>query len=341
MNRDSVRDSRRRMRDERRKIQFERHAQRQKEHCMHMQHSHKEWIGIGVIVIGAVWLLNVLGVPMPGWLFSWPMLLVAIGLFTGIASRFHNFGSVILILIGLAFLARNFVWPVMDLAKFIWPVVVIVLGILFLIRRRGWEARRDWFLEQHPEWKDKWKGHEYWQQRWHQRWQQPAEESYDIKSNTADKGEAETEGTASTPVREAPAEGKEQTIPPATDNTFKNTSNSSIDDWLEVTTVFGGVRRMVISKNFKGGDLVNICGGSEIDLSRADINGTAVIDVTNVWGGVRIAVPPNWQVRTNLTHIMAGVDDRKRSNGQIQDPNKVLVLTGVILMAGIEIRDFL
>lgn len=342
MNRDSLRESKNRIREERWRMRLERHAERQKQHCENMHHAHKEWIGIGVIVVGGVWLLNVLGIPVPSWLFSWPMLLVAIGLFTGIASRFHNFGSFILILIGLAFLTRNFFWTSIDLGKFIWPIVVIIFGILFLLKRRGFESRRDWFMEQHPEWEDKWKGHEYWHQRWHERWQQPEWTATNQGSSSDETKAGQRPDEPVTNVKEEvssrKSEEKQESF--GAETVFNSRKNSSIDDWLEVTTVFGGVRRMVISKNFKGGDLVNICGGSEIDLSRADINGTAVIDITNIWGGIRIAIPPNWQVRTNLTHIMAGVDESKRTKSQIQDPNKVLILTGVILMAGIEIRDF-
>lgn len=339
LNRDSHRESNRSMRDERLRTRFERRTERLKQRCG-VPHAHKEWIGIGVIVVGAVWLMNVLGVPLPNWVFSWPMLLIAIGIFTGFASRFHNFGSVILILVGLAFLTRNFVWPSMDIGKFIWPVVVIIFGILFLLRRRGWETKRNWFMEQHPEWKDKWKGTEYWQQRWHHPSGWGSSEAQSSSGGEQPSG-MKTEESTSTVTDENSTAGKEQETPQQKEVPFNNTGNSYIDDWLEVTTVFGGVRRMVISKNFKGGELINICGGSEIDLTRADINGTAVIDITNIWGGCRIAVPPNWQVRTNLTHVMAGVDERKRSNGHLQDPNKVLVLTGVVLMGGIEIKDFL
>lgn len=335
----SLRDSRRQTREERRRIQWERHIERRTRHCAKMQHTHKEWIGIAIILVGVAWLLNVLGVAMPAWIFTWEMLLVVIGLFTGLASGFRNFFSIILILIGLVFLGHDFFWPNTDVEKFLWPALIIFVGFMFIIKRRYWESRRQSFMENrqqfikdHPEWKDmhdRWHhgGWDYWKDRWE------------------DKYSFQEQGTPPPPPPPPPGpvpvqeEIKDETTSAGKGSYHKKAS--SPNDWLDCTTVFGGTRRQVISKDFKGGDLINVCGGTELDLTRADIQGTAVIDIVNVWGGIRIAVPPNWQIRTNLTHIMAGVDDNKRTQNQVQDPDKVLVLTGVVLMSGIEIRDFL
>jgi hypothetical protein len=43
----------------------------------------------------------------------------------------------------------------------------------------------------------------------------------------------------------------------------------------------------------------------------------------------------------DVTHIMGGTDVRRGDASAIQDPEKVLVITGVVMMAGIEIRDVL
>lgn len=336
MNSDSLGESRRQARNERRRMQWERHVQRHTQRCTNMRHTHKEWIGVAIILVGVVWLLNVLGVSMPNWMFTWEMLLVVIGLFTGLASRFRNFFSIILILIGLVFLGHDFFWPNTDVEKFLWPALIIFVGFMFIIKRRYWESRKQSFIENrqqfikdHPEWEsmhDRWHhgGWDYWKDRW--------EEKH------SSQGQGTPPPSPSDPI---PAqEGiKGETASEEKDAYQKKTS--SFNDWLDCTTVFGGTKRQVISKSFKGGDLINVCGGTELDLTRADIQGTAVIDIVNLWGGIRIAVPPNWQIRTNLTHIMAGVDDNKRTQNQVQDPDKVLILTGVVLMSGIEIRDFL
>ena len=41
---------------------------------------------------------------------------------------------------------------------------------------------------------------------------------------------------------------------------------------LDATSIFGGVKKNIITKDFKGGDVTSIFGGSEIILSQADID---------------------------------------------------------------------
>jgi predicted membrane protein len=81
-------------------------------------------------------------------------------------------------------------------------------------------------------------------------------------------------------------------------------------------------------------------GGSEIDLTQSDFNGKIVIDVTNIFGGTKMIVPPTWDVQNDITAIFGGVDDKRQINGVTLDPNKVLVLDGTCMFGGIEIRSF-
>lgn len=114
--------------------------------------------------------------------------------------------------------------------------------------------------------------------------------------------------------------------------------SSTGEDYIDLTSIFGGSKRKIISKNFKGGETVNVFGGAELDFTQADINGTVVIDCTQVFGGVKIVVPANWNVRTELTSIMGGTDDKR--NPVDVDENKTLVLTGVCIFGGIDIRSY-
>jgi predicted membrane protein len=81
-------------------------------------------------------------------------------------------------------------------------------------------------------------------------------------------------------------------------------------------------------------------GGSEIDLSQADISGKIVIDVTNIFGGTKLIVPSSWDVQNDITAIFGGVDDKRQISGVTLDPNKILVLDGTCMFGGIEIRSF-
>ena len=80
-------------------------------------------------------------------------------------------------------------------------------------------------------------------------------------------------------------------------------------------------------------------GGSEINLSQADINGTVVIDITQIMGGTKLIVPPNWEIRSNITSVFGNVED-KRQKERIMNPEKVLVIDGTSLFGGIEIKNY-
>jgi predicted membrane protein len=130
---------------------------------------------------------------------------------------------------------------------------------------------------------------------------------------------------------------------PSTDaNTNAGTMPGDYDrrDFIDITAVFGGVKKNVLSKNFKGGDITSFMGGSEIDLSQADISGKIVIDVTNIFGGTKLIVPSSWDVQNDITAIFGGVDDKRQISGVTLDPNKILVLDGTCMFGGIEIRSF-
>lgn len=305
-------------REARRRRRRESHLRRRRHHGEYA-HRGKSWIGVVIIAAGILWLLRVLGAPLPGWLFTWPVGLVVLGIFAGLGSGFRNLASYILILIGLVFLAHDSLWPDLDMEKYLWPVVIIFIGIAFVVKRRRWDHKKEWLKAHHPEWVD-WHAHlrEHWQNACPAAAVRPPQPP-------PPGGPARAEATG--------AEGGTGGGPGA--------SAHSPQDWIDITTIFGGTRRQIFSKDFKGGDLVNVCGGTEIDMTHADIRGTVVIDVVALWGGIRIAVPPNWQIRMDVTHIMGGTDVRRGDGSAVQDPGKVLVITGVVMMAGIEIRDVL
>src|ERR1044071_2392057 len=67
------------------------------------------WTGALLLLIGGVALAKSLGVIMPGWLFTWQMLLIVIGLFIGLKKGFRG-GWFVPVIIGGAFLLNEYVW---------------------------------------------------------------------------------------------------------------------------------------------------------------------------------------------------------------------------------------
>lgn len=114
----------------------------------------------------------------------------------------------------------------------------------------------------------------------------------------------------------------------------------SQDDFVESTSIFGGAKKNIISKNFKGGDLINIFGGTELDLTRADFTGTAVIELTTIFGGTKLIVPSNWTVRSEVVTIFGGMEDKRNLQTLTDNPERLLLLKGTVIFGGIEIKSY-
>ena len=111
------------------------------------------------------------------------------------------------------------------------------------------------------------------------------------------------------------------------------------EDHFDLTTAFGGIKRVVYSKNFKGGQATCIFGGTEIDLTQADIQGTVIIDTVQIFGGTKIKIPSNWQLKSEITAVLGGIDD-KRKEPSNYSADKKLILTGFAMFGGVEIKSY-
>ncbi len=112
------------------------------------------------------------------------------------------------------------------------------------------------------------------------------------------------------------------------------------EDFVDSTSFFGGAKKNIISKNFKGGDIVNIFGGTELDLSRADFNGTAIIELTTIFGGTKLIVPSNWTIKSEAVTIFGGMEDKRNVQALSDAAQKILILKGTVIFGGIEIKSF-
>jgi predicted membrane protein len=260
--------------------------------------------GTILLVVGALLLIHQFDFfYFPDWLFSWPMWLIAWGFYIGARHNFRSSSWIIMIIIGVAFLLDDIV-PGLNRHDVVWPVMIIGFGLWMILKRNNkWN-------------KDDWKSYGNGKWNWHDQPTAPAD-----------------------PVVDYTTTGSSSTTPPASEPStagFRPTA----DDYLDAVSVFGGVKKTILSKNFKGGEIVNVFGGAELDFTQANINGQVVIDITQIFGGTKIVVPPHWRVVPDLAAIFASVDDKRIRTTAPADSDKILILKGVSIFAGVDIRSY-
>jgi len=229
------------------------------------RHSHGKSVAFGVLVIlaGVLLLARNSGMLEP-WVsrivFSWEMLLVAIG-FLNIFSKHSIWSGLILISLGVFFILVNYFSLPFTLWHVFWPVLIIFLGLSLIF---GASRMRK---------------HHFFQEA------------------------------------------------------------SGSEDSFEDLAIFGGGERRVMSQEFRGGKIVALFGGSKIDLSHANLApGTNVIEVVAIFGGTSLLVPADWNVKVEVFNIFGGYADKRMINHV--DYNKTLVIKGVTIFGGGEIRSF-
>jgi predicted membrane protein len=120
-----------------------------------------------------------------------------------------------------------------------------------------------------------------------------------------------------------------------------NTSFTSSEDTIESSTFMAGIKKNIITKNFKGGNISNAFGGTEINLSQADIQDKAVLKISQIFGGTTLIIPANWEIHSELESIFGSIEDQRPIyNNSMVEPRKVLVLKGSTFMGGIEIKSY-
>ncbi len=117
-------------------------------------------------------------------------------------------------------------------------------------------------------------------------------------------------------------------------------SSETNENRIEILAVMGGVKKVVLSKDFIGGEINCVMGGAEINLTQADILGTAVLEINNVFGGTKLLVPANWEVQSEVAVVLGGVEDKRSQHANNSLELKRLILKGNCIFGGIDIKSY-
>lgn len=123
----------------------------------------------------------------------------------------------------------------------------------------------------------------------------------------------------------------------------KSLTDAGDDDVLDEVAVFGGTEKSILSQNFRGGKILAVFGGSTFNLNRAKLApGKNYIDVMAVFGGMKLIVPEDWDIKINVISIFGGFTDKHRIKPRDKSykPESELVIKGIALFGGGEIKDF-
>jgi hypothetical protein len=114
------------------------------------------------------------------------------------------------------------------------------------------------------------------------------------------------------------------------------------DDYLDSVTIFGGVKKNIFSKNFRGGEVVTVFGGTEINLTQADSPQRIELEITQIFGGAKLIVPPHWKIQSeDIVSIFGAVEDKRPMLAEGNyDHSKILVLKGTNIFGGIDIKSY-
>ena len=122
----------------------------------------------------------------------------------------------------------------------------------------------------------------------------------------------------------------------------KDRNKEDSRDFIDEVSVFGGGEKMVTSNEFKGGRITSVFGGSKINLMNSQLAvGENIIDTFSMFGGTTIIVPAGWNVRVEVAAIFGGFSDkRERMPNLVFDQEKVLIVKGLAIFGGGEVKSF-
>ncbi len=241
------------------------------------QHSGKNNASFGVLllIVGSILLLDRLDLIDFSWVFSWPFILIGVGLYSMIRHGLKNGFGVIMFLVGSFFLIRRENFIPAEYYDYLLPAGIILVGLYLIVSRSS---------KFNPSKVD-------------------SEEEFETNVGVSDTKVVES-------------------------------------DYIKAEAVFASVQRRLITKDFKGGKITTAFGGADIDLSKAEIQDSAVLDVEVTFGGLKLIIPPHWEIQADVSNVFSGIEDKRAFPNVDEADRKILYIKGSVNFGGLEFKSY-
>ena len=125
----------------------------------------------------------------------------------------------------------------------------------------------------------------------------------------------------------------------ATVSLFRSHRSRYAGNRRHVLVTQGGTHLRASASEMDDAVISVLMGGALVDLRHGDPNPRPIrLDVLVVMAGLQVVVPSAWNVRLEADVTMGGIRDMRSGVVDAQRPADI-VITGRVLMGGLEIRD--
>jgi len=118
----------------------------------------------------------------------------------------------------------------------------------------------------------------------------------------------------------------------------------SDDSVIDEMAIFGGGDRVMSSQNFQGGKVTAVFGGLNYNMLKAKLApGENYIDVLCLFGGMKLIVPEDWNIKIRVVSLFGGFNDKHRYRRPefSTENNAQLIIKGTVIFGGGEIKRYI
>jgi hypothetical protein len=114
---------------------------------------------------------------------------------------------------------------------------------------------------------------------------------------------------------------------------------SDVPGDLNLTAIFSGGKRRIVTDDFRGGVVDAVFGGYELDLRNSAMKGeSATIKVDAVFGGVEMKIPETWSAVVQGSGVFGGFSDETRHPAMTPGTRR-LIVEGAAIFGGVVVKN--